>query len=162
MPRPRRFRRIGFEPGCIRFDPRRIIITLDDAISAEEPDIVTLTKDELETLRLHDLEDIEQIKAAKKMDISQPTFHRTLLAARKKVSDALVNGKAIKIEGGNIKMIQGPGRGQGPAMGRGLGRLGQVPVKCVCPSCNYEEPKIRGTPCRSKKCPKCGTIMLGE
>ena len=64
---------------------------------------VILQVDEFEAVRLKDLEGLEQEECAKKMNISQPTFHRLVLSARKKISDAIVNGKAIKIEGGNFK-----------------------------------------------------------
>lgn len=57
-----------------------------------------LTLDELEALRLKDALEIEQEAAADKMGISQPTFHRLLTGARKKVADALVNGRALRIE----------------------------------------------------------------
>lgn len=60
-----------------------------------------LTVDEFEAVRLKDLEGLEQEEAARKMRISQPTFHRLLIDARKKIADAIVNGKAVKIEGGN-------------------------------------------------------------
>ncbi|MEE9525810.1 MAG: DUF134 domain-containing protein [Candidatus Woesearchaeota archaeon] len=63
---------------------------------------ITLTVGEYEAVRLKDLEGLDQEKAAKKMNISQPTFHRLVLIARKKIADALVKGKAIKIEGGNF------------------------------------------------------------
>jgi predicted DNA-binding protein (UPF0251 family) len=59
---------------------------------------VVLEKDELEALKLHDVDGLEQIKAAKKMKISQPTFARILDSTYKKVADAIINGKAIKIE----------------------------------------------------------------
>lgn len=62
-----------------------------------------LTVDEFEAIRLKDFLNLEQGEAAKKMNISQPTFHRLLLEARKKIADAIVNGKAIRIEGGNYK-----------------------------------------------------------
>ena len=55
---------------------------------------------------MKDLEGLEQEECAKKMNISQPTFHRLVLSARKKVADAIVNGKAIKIEGGNYNFRQ--------------------------------------------------------
>lgn len=61
---------------------------------------VGLSVDEFEAIRLKDLEGLEQTAAADSMRISQPTFHRVIEAARKKVADALVNGKAIRIEGG--------------------------------------------------------------
>jgi predicted DNA-binding protein (UPF0251 family) len=64
---------------------------------------VILSVEEFEAVRLKDLEGLEQEQCAKKMNISQPTFHRLVLSARKKIADAIVNGKAIKIEGGNFK-----------------------------------------------------------
>ncbi len=64
-------------------------------------DEVILTMDEIEAVRLKDLEKLDQEKAAKKMNVSQPTFHRLVLSARKKIADALIKGKAIKMEGGN-------------------------------------------------------------
>ena len=57
-------------------------------------------------MRLKDLESLEQEECAQKMKISQPTFHRLILSARKKIADAIINGKAIKIEGGNFKVIR--------------------------------------------------------
>jgi len=58
---------------------------------------VDLTLDELETLRLCDLENLEQEEAAKRMKISQSTLSRILISVRKKVAEALIKGKAIKI-----------------------------------------------------------------
>jgi len=66
---------------------------------------IILHVDEFEAVRLKDLEGLEQEECAKKMKISQPTFHRLILSARKKIADAIINGKAIKIEGGNFKTI---------------------------------------------------------
>jgi len=148
MPRPTRFRRIWFNPEITYFKPAGVrILELEEII---------LNVDEFEAVRLKDLEGLEQEKAAEKMSISQPTFHRLLQSARKKIADAIVNGKAIKIEGGNFIMAQYYGRGRG--MGRGMGFRG--PASCVCPKCGYKEQKVRGIPCTSKKCPKCGSIMI--
>ena len=63
-----------------------------------------LTVEEAESIRLKDLENLDQEKCAKKMNISRPTFHRILNSARKKLADALLNGKAIRIAGGNFLM----------------------------------------------------------
>ena len=57
-----------------------------------------LDPDELEALKLHDVDDLEQIDAAKKMKISQPTFARILNSAYKKIAEAIIKGKAIRIE----------------------------------------------------------------
>lgn len=62
-----------------------------------------LTIDEFEAVRLKDLEGHDQSLCAEMMDISQPTFHRLVISARKKIADALTHGKTIKIEGGNYR-----------------------------------------------------------
>jgi len=63
---------------------------------------VVLGHDELEAIRLKDFLGIPQEEAAKKMSVSQPTFHRLLLSAHEKMADAVINGKALRIEGGNV------------------------------------------------------------
>ncbi len=146
MPRPRLCRRVGFQPNVTYFKPVGIrMIELEESI---------LAVDEFEAVRLKDLLGLEQEEAAKKMNISQPTFHRLVLSARKKIADALVNGKAIKVEGGNYKMPVA-------RMGRGFGRrAGGSPTVCVCPVCGNQQPKIAGLPCSQIKCSKCGSLMV--
>ncbi len=65
---------------------------------------VVLSVDEFEAMRLACLEEMKQIDAAKLMKISRPTFSRILGSACRKVTDALVNIKAIRIEGGCCKV----------------------------------------------------------
>jgi len=90
MVRPKLCRRIFAKPNVTYFKPQGIpLITLEEVI---------LHVDEFEALRLKDLLGLEQEECAKKMKISQPTFHRLALSARKKIADAIVNGKAIKID----------------------------------------------------------------
>lgn len=95
MPRRRRCRRVGFQPTFTSFRPAGSGVT--------EPEEVVLTVDEFEAVRLKDLEGFDQGECAEKMDISQPTFHRLVISARKKISDALTHGKSIKIEGGHYR-----------------------------------------------------------
>jgi predicted DNA-binding protein (UPF0251 family) len=90
MPRPRIPRRLRFDPAVLYFKPRGIPLT-----DLEE---VVLRYDEVEALKLHDVDNLGQIKAAQRMKISQPTFARTLNMAYKKIADAIISGKAIKIE----------------------------------------------------------------
>ncbi|MBU0570067.1 DUF134 domain-containing protein [Patescibacteria group bacterium] len=89
MSRPKIFRRCRFKPCVCYFKPRGIPMrTLDE---------VVIETDELEALKLHDVDGLDQVSSAKKMKISQPTFARTLDSAYKKIADALINGKAIKL-----------------------------------------------------------------
>jgi len=63
-----------------------------------------LSVEEAEAIRLKDLESLEQQDGAERMNISRPTFQRVLASARQKMADALLNGKAIRIEGGSFEM----------------------------------------------------------
>lgn len=97
MPRPCRCRRIRCSPDSNYFKPRGIPLDMLEEIN--------LTLDELEAVRLADLENMYQEDAAKKMDISRQTFGNIINAAHKKIADALLNGKALKIEGGPVKKV---------------------------------------------------------
>jgi predicted DNA-binding protein (UPF0251 family) len=68
---------------------------------------VQLSIEEAEAIRLKDTEELEQEQCAERMRISRPTFHRILSSARKKMADALLNGKAIRIEGGTFQLSVG-------------------------------------------------------
>lgn len=70
--------------------------------------MVVLTVEELEAVRLCDLEGLEQDDAATGMNVSRATFQRTLYQARKKIADALCTGKTIIIGGGNYELAQHP------------------------------------------------------
>ena len=96
MSRPFKCRRVAFMPGVIYFKPAGI--PLRDLAE------VRLSVEEAEALRLKDLEGLEQEQGAEKMNVSRPTFQRVLASARKKMADALLNGKAIRIEGGNYEI----------------------------------------------------------
>ena len=90
MPRPRKFRRVRGRFSATFFKPAGVPLrTLEE---------VSLARDEVEALRLKDVENLDQTAAAKKMKVSQSTFQRVLSTAHKKVSVAVVGGKAIRIE----------------------------------------------------------------
>lgn len=89
MPRPRLFRKIGFYPNVVYFKPQ--------GIPMRDLEVVELTLEEVEALRLKNIDTLDQTEASIKMKTSQSTFQRILASAYKKISDALVNGKAIKI-----------------------------------------------------------------
>jgi predicted DNA-binding protein (UPF0251 family) len=71
---------------------------------------VTITIEELEALRLADLEGMYQEDAAREMGVSRQTIQRMLTEARAKVTDALVSGKALRLEGGSYILREGGGR----------------------------------------------------
>lgn len=96
--RPVKWRRVNLLPRAIYFKPTAVPLYM-----LEE---VQLAVEELEALRLKELEGLEQEECAQQMNISRPTFQRILNSARRKVADALINGKAIKIEGGNFELAR--------------------------------------------------------
>lgn len=89
MVRPRLCRRIQFNPNITYFKPQ--------GVPMRELEIVELTTEEMEAYRLRHISDLEQQEAADKMHTSQSTYQRILYSAYKKIADALINGKAIKI-----------------------------------------------------------------
>ncbi len=96
MPRPVKHRRVEYVPEVTYFKPA--------GVPMRELDEVTITLEELESIRLKDLDGLEQEDCAEKMHVSRPTFQRVLIGARNKVAKALVEGKAIRVEGGNYKL----------------------------------------------------------
>lgn len=131
MPRPRKSRKVVAPPKFVFFKPAGVPLTrLEDSI---------ITVGEYEALRLADLEGKQQKDVAENMGISQPTLNRLLSSARKKLADALVNGKAIKIEGGTFELISA--------------------MTFRCMSCSYKWDEKTGTK-RPSNCPKCGNDSL--
>jgi predicted DNA-binding protein (UPF0251 family) len=89
MPRPRLCRRIRFNPKVSYYKPQGVPMRFLE--------VVELTREEVEALRLKNIKDLDQIDAAKKMNTSQSTFQRILSSAYRKISKAIIEGKAIKI-----------------------------------------------------------------
>ena len=89
MPRPRLCRRISFNPNITYFKPQGVPMRFLE--------VIELTTEEAESLRLRNIKNLEQEEAAKKMNTSQSTFQRILSSAYKKITEALIEGKAIKI-----------------------------------------------------------------
>ncbi len=69
-------------------------------------DVVRLSFDEYEVLRLHDLEHLTQEEAAKQMQVSRPTVTEILMIAREKLADVLVNGKQLVLESGGCEVCE--------------------------------------------------------
>ena len=96
MPRPTKCRRVAFMPIATHFKPAGIPLR---ALGE-----VQLSVEEVEAIRLKDLEELGQEAGAARMNVSRATFQRILAAGRQKVADAILNGKAIKIGGGSFKI----------------------------------------------------------
>jgi uncharacterized protein len=123
--KPRKKRSVLFPPNVQSFRP-------GGALSGTGS--VKITIDEYEALRLADHERLKHLEAARHMDISRPTFTRLLASARAKIGDAIVNGKAIEIEGGNFRFLGKRYRC------RGCGANWDVPEDKIspqsCPDCD--------------------------
>jgi predicted DNA-binding protein (UPF0251 family) len=127
MPRRPCPRRVAAPPRCLCFKPAGVPLS-----HLEE---VALSIDELEALRLADLEGLYQDDAAARMEVSRPTFARIVGASRRKVAEALVHGRALRIGGGPVAFA------------------GQRRFRCG--DCRHEWSLPFGTG-RPEGCPACG------
>jgi predicted DNA-binding protein (UPF0251 family) len=98
---------------------------------------VRISVDELEAIRLKDQEGLDQEECAVRMNVSRPTVQRILASAHQKVADALLNGKALKIEGGTFELANGRFRCQHGHEWRVEAPIAAPPV--VCPVCNTND-----------------------
>jgi len=96
MTRPKCCRKIACIPDINYYKPKGIPSSL-----LEE---VVLTLDEFEAIKLADFEGLYHEQAAAKMDISRQTFGRIIDSAHRKIADVLIHGKALKIEGGEVRV----------------------------------------------------------
>jgi predicted DNA-binding protein (UPF0251 family) len=114
MPRPRKMRRVFGKPNCSVFKPAGV------PLQGTEP--VTLALDELEAVRLADVEGLYQEDAAKQMNTSRPTFTRILAEGRRKIATAISQARPLVIEGGNVNVCRRP----------------NMPFSYSCKDCNAE------------------------
>ena len=132
MPRPRKHRRVWHEPQPAIFKPV--------GVPLYRLKTIVLLHEELEALRLTDLEERYQAEAAEQMGVSRSTLQRIVTEARRKVTQALVVGAALHIEGGTFRV---------PA------------VLWQCDACGHrweiEHGSGRGAPAR---CPSCGSALI--
>lgn len=127
MPRPTKPRWVEFSPHVTYFKPA--------GVPMSQLQEIRLGVDEAEALRLKDLVGLEQENCAKRMNLAQSTFQRLLTSARRKVSAALIQGKAISISGGNYEI---------------------TPRSLVCDDCTNEWINKRRDELESS-CPACGS-----
>jgi predicted DNA-binding protein (UPF0251 family) len=89
MPRKKCKRQINYTPGVTYYKPA--------GIPRRELEEIVLEADEIEAIRLANLEEMYQEEAAVKMGISRQTFGRIITSANKKVAEGLINGKSIRL-----------------------------------------------------------------
>ena len=104
MTRPFKCRRISSSPKAYYFKPR--------AVPLCELEETVLQLDEFQALKYAELDRKDQQTAAAVMKVSRQTFGNILSSARRKLADAVVNGKALKIEGGPVQVMRGPCGGE--------------------------------------------------
>ena len=123
MVRPKCCRKIECSPDTKYFKPKGIPSALLEEI--------ILTLDEFESIRLADYEELYHEQSAVKMNVSRQTFGRILESAHKKIADALLNAKAIKIEGGEVELA--------------------VNKEFKCIKCNKRSDKVNCPYCKDKE-----------
>jgi len=128
VPRKRRKCHVEFLPPATYYKPA--------GVPLRELEEVALSVEEFEALRLKDMEGLEQIQCAERMGVARTTYQRILYAAREKIAEALVEGKAIRIEGGRYVLLSDCGY--------------------RCTECGHEFEKARGTGQGMICCPGCG------
>jgi predicted DNA-binding protein (UPF0251 family) len=125
--RPQKDRIVACDPTISYFKPR--------GVPLRQMEEVRLTIDQMEALRLADLEGLSQKESGEQMGVSRATFGRIVQRARSIVADALVNGKAILLEGGNYQ-------------------IKDINKAFHCESCGYQWTEPWGN-CRPSVCPAC-------
>lgn len=130
MVRPKKRRFVGREPEVLYFKPR--------AVPLKDLEEITLKVEELESIRLRNKEGLNQEEAAEKMNVSRSTFSRILKDAEGKIADFLIDGNALRIEGGEYIIN---------------------PRSFVCENCGNEWSVSHGE-ARPKRCPECGGVKI--
>ena len=115
------------KPRCVSHMPSSTYYK-PAGIPTYELEEIVLNLEEMEALRLKDLLGLEQVGCAVQMGVSRPTFYRILMEARRKVTEVLVYGKSLRIEGGAYNFKQN---------------------KLVCPYCQFALEQ------EENSCPRC-------
>ncbi|TXT53890.1 MAG: hypothetical protein BAJALOKI1v1_2270001 [Promethearchaeota archaeon] len=123
----------------VKQPPRDSFYFTDTAPMPEN--VITMSLAEFEAMRLKHYINLTQKDAANKMNVSQPTFSRVLDSAHKKVTKALIEGKQIRVTGGNVRFKTGF---------KGYG----------CLECDYEWQDENASKEKKKNCPKCGSSKV--
>lgn len=134
MARPPKERVVEQMPTVTHYKPAGVPMrTLEEVI---------LTVEEMEAIRLADMEQLDQAAAASRMEISPPTFNRIINQAHQKIATALWRGAALRVEGGNFRLIH-----HGKRRGRQM----------TCDACSHrwELPRGGGHCMQEACCPVC-------
>jgi len=132
MARPPKPRRVEYIPEVKFFKPA--------GVPMRNLGEINLSMEEVEAIRLKDQEGLTQKKCSERMEVSRPTFQRVLTSARRKIADALIDGMAIRFEGGDYRLAE---------------------KKYHCPECDQEftRPQAWGRKRRQRgrdvECPEC-------
>src|SRR6056297_1541422 len=128
MVRPKKRRRIEHIPNIELFKPA--------GIPNSQLEVYNLTYEELEAIRLKDIEGLDNNGCADRMHVSRTTFQRILGSGRSKIAKALINGGSLRIEGGHYKLAK---------------------RKFRCDNCGHEFEKPFGDGVRGRDvaCPEC-------
>ncbi len=134
MARPHKERRVEQLPPVNHYKPAGVPLrTLEE---------ITLTIEEMEAIRLADIEQLDQAAAAIRMEVSRPTFHRIVNAAHQKIATALWGGHALRVDGGTFRIDH--------QCQTGLRHF-------VCSTCGHKWtlPRGNGQRCQELSCPAC-------
>lgn len=115
MARPRKFKRVCCLPEVTLYGPLNGTEFLEDVI---------MTVEEYEVIRIMDYEGHNQEECAQLMEVARSTVQRIYDDARKKIADSLINGKSLKIQGGDYKLCSDFGE-EFPCKRSGCHRRGQ-------------------------------------
>lgn len=137
MPRPRKYRKVCHFPGTLDFLP---------AEPTQQKEPVSLTVDEYETIRLIDREGLSQEEAGERMHVARTTVQLIYTAARRKLADFLVEGRALHIEGGDYRLCDGDAQacGQRSCFKQRYHQMFETPKgdNCMRIAVTYENGKI--------------------
>ena len=139
MVRPHKERRVEKSPPLTHYKP--VSIPLSDL---EE---IILTIEEMEAIRLADIEQLDQATAAAKMEVSRPTFHRIVNLAYQKIASAFWQGKALRVDGGTFR----------------IDHQCRTDLRhCLCQTCGHKWaiPHGTGQRCSELSCPACQKITV--
>jgi len=145
VPRRPKCRRVAFLPNLTFFKPA--------GTPLKQLEEEHLRVEELEAIRLKDLEGLEQEECAAQMGVSRPTFQRIITLARYKLAKALVEGKAIRIEGGNYKLNANHMRCR---------HCGYAPLIKKDDDTHMHNVPKNNTASQHGKCPRCGKSLREE